>query len=326
MFLDYGAVRLSVIDLTRFERDTVWTDDGCDLLYVRHTIGVTATYAPGGYPRLPSATVLSDDTNKTITPPNGAARRSQDNTLSVIKTNFRGADPGKTTGIIAEPVLEPDIPGSGTGLLPGALWHSGPETDAELRLRLLTPRQKLILWAYERQTGNPMLWVESPRPGYPTDVNNGPRPLSCDVVSAAGEPNSVVVHFQVQADLSPCPIGSDRVVLSHRWEMSHSHDENYYLTRTIKGQIVFNGGLMDALGERPDFLRAQFIHPIPVGFKRMIPEITQSSDGNTIRYTVTDTDPTITFDPGNSGATQMHIVERLVNSVERGTGGARFSV
>jgi hypothetical protein len=105
--------------------------------------------------------------------------------------------------------------------------------------------------------------------------------------------------------------------------MSHSHDDNYYLTRTITGIIVFNGAVMRLQQINPDFVRAQFIHPVPIGFQRRAPEITQSSDGLTIRYTITDTDPTITFDPGNSGASNIQIIEKMNAGIDRSFAGGR---
>lgn len=347
MRAQYGTVDLVDVDLTRFDRETVWTEDGADLLTIRQTIGMVATYSPGGYPRLTSATSLSPDTLDTLGKPPGVmigdasalaagailgpavggaiataidsaieadAKVALDKTASVLASTPRGRAPGETARINTTPRLETDEPGDHR--LDDAQFRSGPETDAELRARLWLPRQKFILWAYNKQTGKPIRWLESPRPGFTTDAANGPKPLSVDVVGVSGEPESVVVHFQIQTETSPCPTGSDRLVLSHRWQMSHTSDENNYVTRVIKGQIVFNGAVMRHQNVNPDFVRAQFIHPIPLGMERKVPEIIASPDGLTIRYTITDTEPKIVFDPGNSGATQIQIVEKLVQSVE----------
>lgn len=312
MYLDYGSVRLKVIDLVRFERETVWSEDGADLLYVLATIGVTAVYAPGGIPALPSITQMSQETQDTLS--------GDDRTVAALRRLPRGFDPGARSNILDKPRMEDDSTGRGLAAIGAVLngddtRHSGPQTDAELRARLWLPRKKLILWAYDRQTGLPIRWLESPRPGMTVDVANGPKPLSVDIVSAAGEPTSVGMFFQVQTAISACPIGSDRLVLSHRWEMSHAHDDNYYLTRTIDGTIQFSSAVREVTRTRPDWVRAQFLHPIPVGFRRELPMFKQSSDGLTIRYRITDTDPTIVFDPGASGATQIRIEEKLASQV-----------
>lgn len=314
MYAQYGTVKLTVIDLTRFDRETVWTDDQTDLLTIRQTIGMTATYSPGGLPFLPSVTTLSRDTQAAI-----GLSGETDPTAATLVATPRGTNPGTTRAILPAPIMEGD---AGLAFLPTRPedQKTGPETDAELRARLWLPRQRFILWAYSRASARPIKWLESPRPGFTTDAGNGPKPLSVDVVSASGEPNSVVVHFQIQTETSPCPTGSDRLVLSHRWQMSHTHDENNYLTRVVDGQIVFNGAVMRLQGIRPDFVRAQFIHPVPIGFERKVPLVVQSSDGLTIRYQIRDTDPKIIFDPSDSGATMIQIVEKMLQSVETSIG------
>lgn len=305
MEIEYGPVLLKALDLSRFERRAVYTPDGADLLYVRNVIGASCTYSPGGIPRMPSVTSQTDS----------AVRMAEglDNTLSVLNSNPRGVpDTGRgsavSTSLASVPALESDI--GGAHRLDSSQFHTGPQTDMELRNILLTPRQRLTLWAYGMD-GTKMRWLESPRPGFVTDATVGPMPLSCDVVNISGEPRTIGVFFQIQTDVSPCPTGSDRLVLSHRWQMMHTHDANYYLTRIIRGEIVFNGAYITAFGINPDSVRNQFIHPIPIGYTRGLPEITQSPDGLTIRYTITDTDPTIMFCPGDSGATQMQILERM---------------
>jgi hypothetical protein len=301
MFVQYGDVFLRVVELTRFDRDAVWTPDRTDLIGVDVILGFLVTLMPGGDPRMDSATVLNPDTVAHLT--------GSDRTAAALRNNPRGEDPGITAAFFP-PVLETEL--GGRGPVSAGEERSGPETDAEIRLRLWRPRQKLILWAYDRQTGGLIRWVESPRPGFDTDVANGPIPLSLDVVQASGEPNSVVLHFQIQTRMSPCPTGSDRLVLSHRWQMKHGHDENHYLTRTIDGECIFNGAVIRKLGVSPDDIRRQFIHPIPVGMQRASPTVTISSDGLTIKYQVVDTDPTIVFDPAESGCTTIQIAEKVL--------------
>lgn len=303
MYSQYGPVPLRVIDLVRFEREAVWTEDKADLLFVKNTLGMVATYAPGGVPQMISVTAMSPDTTARLT---GA-----DTTAAVLGANPRGAPPGATAAVLPAPALEP----FGPTAAPLGSQRTGAETDAELFQRLMIPRQKFILWAYDRQTGAAIRWLESPRVGFAVDADNGPRPLSCDVISASGEPHSAVVLYQIETSLPPCPTGSDRFVLSHRWKVSHTHDADYYLTRVTEGTIVFHPGVRDLLGVHPDRVRNQFIHPIPLGFKRGLPLIEQSSDGCTIRYTITDTDPTIVFAPGVSGATQISIEEKFQYAV-----------
>lgn len=334
MRLEYGKVVLDVIDLLRFDRHAVYTEDGTDLLYWRTVIGVTATYAPGGNPVMPSAAKLSDDTGKMLS--------GGDNTKAILTARPRGDDPtwpapvletyddykkARARRLAAPPAnaLAAVIRKVAQDATPLKEAHSGPETDAELRNQLRLPRQKLRLIATDRQSGTDIIWLESPRGpgdtvsasgkvtsnGMLTDATNGPLPLQYSVIQASGEPHSIAVYFEIQTDLTPCPIGSDRLILSHRFQTTHSYDEHFYLTRTTKGEIVFNGSIVNTFGFDPDSVASQFILPIPLGFQRAVPEITQSSDGLTIRYVVTDTDPTIMFAAGDSGCTHIDIQEKI---------------
>lgn len=296
MYLTYGTTTLAVIDLNRYERTNVYSEDGTDLLYVKHLIGVSAVYSPGGMPQQPSVTDLSPATRATL--------GGTDYTSTVLTVNPRGQDP---TGVNTTPSLESDFPGIRA---PITSQYTGIETDAELRYRLLAPRQSLTLWGLDRQTSAFIRWLESPRPGFTVDCKNGPKPISCDVITADGE-TSLGVFFQIETYTQPCPQGSDRLVLSHRWTMRHTHDERNYLTRVVEGTIVFNSEVIYATGIRPDWVRNQFIHPIPLGYQRRVPLIEATSDGLDIHYIVTDTDPTIVFEPADSGATSIDIVETL---------------
>lgn len=297
MYLQYGSVVLKVIDLNRYERTNVYTTDGADLLYVKHVLSATAVYAPGGVPAMPSIAAISADTAGQLA--------GTDNTGAIIYATGRGLEPGVAATVAPAPLMEDDFGG------PTGVSFAGPETDAELRYRLLRPRQKLVLWAYTMGAGTPIRWLESPRPGFALDAANGPLPLGCDVVSAAGEPHSVAVNFTVSTCLPPCPIGSDRLILSHRWQMDHGHDDDGYLTRTTIGEVVFHSGVSDIIYRYPDAFRNQFLHPIPLGFERKVPQISAASDGLTMRYTLVDTDPKIVFSPGDSGATRAEIVEQF---------------
>ncbi len=301
MHAQYGPVNLKVFDLVKYDRVAQYSPDGADLIGIDTVIGLLGTYAPGGVPRMTSATRLDARTTETLTGTDRTRRR-------IDETGGIGDSPTYPV-----PALELDG-GPVTDSVPAARgqWRSGPETDAELRLLLLRPRQPFILWAWDRQTGNPIRWLQSPRPGFTTDLANGPIPTQCSVVGVSGEPESTAIYFELQTLMSPCPTGSDRLILSHRWQMTHGHDDKHYLTRTIEGECVFNGAVMRATGIQPDWLRRQLLHPIPVGFERKPPDVTLSPDGLTMRYKVEDTDPTIIFDPGDSGATQVSIVEKVI--------------
>lgn len=290
MELEYAGVNLELLTLDRVSRRAVYTQDQADLLYIEWIIGATCVYARGGYPVGTAALDLTraaqNDLRGSGWPDGGV----------------RGADPNL-------PVEFPQVANRGAAFF-GSAGLNGVETDVDLKTRLWLPRQRFVISAYST-AGQKVVWLESPRNGAPCDAANGPHPLSVDVVDATGDGATLGVHFQIKTCVPPCPAESDRLVLSHRWQMTHAHDENYYLTRIVKGEIVFNGSVVHKYGLRPDAVRSQFIHPIPLGFRRGGPQIVQSSDGLTIGYTIVDTDASVTFDAGDSGATHMDIVEKV---------------
>jgi hypothetical protein len=306
--IKYNGVVLDVVEQTRHDRRNVYSEDGVDLLYVEYVLGFLCTYAPGGRPVMPSVQHLSDDTKARISP------LGLDRTAQVLRDQPRGRNPGDVESVDETPTME-------DADTPRHLHKSGPETDAELRDRLMTPRKPFFLYAYHRETGERFVWVRAPRNGFTVDSANGPTPLACDVVAAAGEPHSVTIHFQIRLAVSPCPVGSDRLILSHRWEMSHMADEDHYLSRVVEGRIIFHPGVREVVQFNPELLRAQLLHPIPLGMQRSAPRVTLSSDGLTLRYTIIDTDPKVVFSPGDSGATRIDIVERHALTVPKyGTG------
>lgn len=193
---------------------------------------------------------------------------------------------------------------------PGNGGWAGPiNTDRELELYLRAPRRKLLVWAFD-QSGAPIVWIESPRRNAPSDARTGPVVLNCSVRQGPNG-NSFFVGFDIRTWLTPCEDGSDRPLLSHRWQMTHTEDENHYLTRVVRGTAVFDLGNLLEAGQNPDWFRKQLFHPIPFGFRRRLGPVTLSSDGAVLNYEYSDTDQTITFDPWDTGATQLEIHEKV---------------
>lgn len=191
--------------------------------------------------------------------------------------------------------------------LPSVDWAGPMDTDRELELRLRAPRKKLIVWAYDK-TGLPLVWIESPRRNAPSDARTGPVVLNSSV-KAAPNGNSFFVALDIRTWLSPAEDGSDRPILSHRWQMTHTEDEDHYLSREIKGEVVFDLGNIREARISPDVFRKQLFHPIPLGFKRNLGPVALSPDGSTLIYSYSDTDQKIVFDAASSGATRMTIQE-----------------
>lgn len=340
MFVTYNGINLALTNIDNVQRDTIFSDDGTTVLYTEVTVSLSAVYhlPIGGIPNLGGTSVGNQNLrivpgSPAVEPFNAQPRNTPD-----------GVDPA--TGGFPSPDMSPpfaSFPGmpGGTGTLnpsfpspgptvatpvssganplypqgcslpdPGVGGWRGPiVTDRELELYLRTPRQKLIIWGFDTN-GSPITWIESPRAGMPVDAKVGPVTLGCHVRNGPNS-NSFFVSMDIRTWLTPCEDSSDRVILSHRWRMTHNEDEAHYLTRQVEGTVVFNPGPLLATGFDPDWFRAQFFHPIPLGFQRSLGPITLSPDGTTLKYAYSDTDTTIVFDNGGTGAIHIDISEQI---------------
>ena len=276
MHLSYNGIELKLLTLDSVSREAVWTPDGVDLLYVKWKIAASCVYAPGAY--MPG-NALTRNPNGTVAP----------------RAGFTGNNP---TGdyVATNPVLL-------------AFAHTGTiVTESYLRDKLFVPRKALRIWGYDAN-GTEKVWLSSPLAPATCDANNGPKILGCHIVSATGAPSSFAVQMEIETAVPPCPSGSDRPLLGHRWQMTHTHDADYYLTRVVHGQAVFHPGLMDHYAKNPDWFRKDLFHPCPLGFQRTLGEVALSSDGCVLDYSYSDTDQTVCFDPGNSEATHLDVKE-----------------
>lgn len=290
MHLEYAGVSLELLELQLVERENVYDPSKTDLLYIKWLVSAVCLYSPGG--RWPVATAVTE-----ITPDTTAE-------LLGFTTRAAGAVRGAVPSRRASVPQEENVVGSPIG-------RTAIVTDVELRTRLALPRQELVIWAFDTN-GQKIYWVRAPKAGFPCDPINGPKPLGPpDVVDVTGEGLTFGVHFQIEFATLPNPDASDQLVLSHRWQMTHESDDDHYLTRVINGEVVFNAALLEGFQIEPDWLRSQFFHPIPLGFQRLGPTVSLSPDGNVLKYEIADRDTSVTFDPGDSGASRMQIVERL---------------
>jgi hypothetical protein len=158
------------------------------------------------------------------------------------------------------------------------------DTDQNIRGRLMTPRKQLILGVGR------VAWLVSPQQGFTIDSANGPTPLACNVIRGPGG-RSFVVDFQIETKLRECNLEKTfypSIFLSHRWEMSHTLDEDFFTTRVIKGHVIFDTARLAQGAVLPDQYRGALFHPIPNNCQRRIPVVKQHADGNTVAYVILD--------------------------------------
>jgi len=317
MDIEYNGVAMKLVEFTEVSREAVYDASGTDLLYIKWRIGVVATLASGGYPGGTQADFANRKQQILRENPELQGRAPRSAHPSVL-----GADTSRS-----------NFPAANESTAINTSVNSAFITDADLHTRLMTPRKTLRISAWNPD-GSQYVWLESPRPftreailqagkepldseaaraAFPprpmTDSANGPIPLRADIVQPSGELGTFGVNFVIETALAPTSSESERLVLSHRWQTIMTHNPDHYLTRVIIGEVVFSGAILSLSATSPDWYRSQFFHPIPLGFRREVPQVALSPDGLTLRYEIHDTDPTITFDPGDSGATEIEIVE-----------------
>ncbi len=281
MFLEYNGVQLNLLTLDSVDRQAIWTSDKTDILYVRWLIGVSCVYAGGTHA---AGTFLTQE-------PSGTSGPS-----STSLDTFKGIG------------TSPSSPLPYQGREGSQTWVNPLLTDLHLRKLLFRNRKKLRIWGYNpNNTGNVEPWVESPVDPSTSDADNGPKVHACNIVSATGSPGSLGVQMEIETCLPP--VWNDKPILGHRWQMTHGHDENNYLTRTVVGEAVFHPGLMDKFAQSPDWFRRQLFHPIPLGFRRKLGDISLSPDGCILKYEYSDTDPTIMFNDNGALAANIDIKE-----------------
>ena len=85
-------------------------------------------------------------------------------------------------------------------------------------------------------------------------------------------------------------------------------DEDYFATHIIEGEVRFRNDALELAGVNPDNLRARFIHPIPLGFKRMEPWLRFDESQLVCNYRLVDVE-TPTSQPGVSayGASRVEV-------------------
>ena len=291
----YNGIEMHMLELHSYSRNNVYTEDRADVLAVRHHLNMSVVVGAGGHPHGMAHKRLSDNDARLKPEPR--------------RTGFRGHP--KLTGQLDNTVAY----GASVDRNPWAEEWVGA-TDRVLVPLLMTPRQKLKITAYRPKekdndaSAQEMTWLESPRLGQVVDVMNGPHPLGCTMTEPTGDaPGSAVLNFQIETHLPLAETDDARAIISHRWTSTLQHDDDFYATRVVSGEAVFDQGLLHLFNQNASDFLNQLYHPIPLGYQRGLPEVTLSSDGAQLRYTFTDTAVRCVFDAGQSGATQCWIDE-----------------
>lgn len=179
--------------------------------------------------------------------------------------------------------------------------------------RLLTPRQNLVVEVVDAPMSG-----DSPSPmvlfrcdGAPDisdtsstaamaltsafrDVDNGPKPKSFRVLQVIGS-KVLRVAFEIECSKLVCanPMTSSGSlapgipnVLSNRWAVQESMDENQFLTRTINGKIRYSAA-MASIGHLVD-PKYMVVPALEIGFRRATIDFSVDATGLECDYQITD--------------------------------------
>lgn len=186
-----------------------------------------------------------------------------------------------------------------------AVWHAQATNSIlgtaaysidALRHTLMQPRQALIVSIPSSGTSGSTVILRAPlrRPNgslYPCDANYGPKPIGQPIIQFIGE-KSAIVDFVVECWVNEC--ATVRPILSHRWEMTKSVNQDYFQTRTINGTVVFRADWIEqkaaeSVGSRIhlDQFRNWVFHPQPNMHHRTF-DVSPTADNTVYRYTIVD--------------------------------------
>ena len=161
-----------------------------------------------------------------------------------------------------------------------------PTTDIAIRHALLTPRSTLI-YSQHALNGQASVVFTSPSGATGVDAHNGPIPLALNVTQVIGT-KSWVIEYAIETYINENTAATKSVLLSHRWRMEESIDQDYFTTRTITGRAIFRTDRLATLSAVPDDFRTYMAHPIPGGFRRESIHVAASEDGSELDYHLVD--------------------------------------
>ena len=160
-------------------------------------------------------------------------------------------------------------------------------TDNAVRGALMTPRCALTY------TVNGEQLISSPN-GLPTDVNNGPRPISCKISKNIGG-TTFLVQYKVETWVTECQVGRPDTVISNRWKTIDTVDEQLRTTKRYIGRAVLRADNLAGLQFSADHYRSFLFPPVPLGFKRVQMNVQLSEANNMLFYDVVDQEQFVTI-------------------------------
>lgn len=153
------------------------------------------------------------------------------------------------------------------------------DTMARVRSALLRPRRTFKYEALDQGVGGGTTLLEVTGD---TDADNGPKPVSCDIVQVTEA--TWIVEYIIDVAAPGCGAGF-RQFASNRYETTQDIDHRGYSTITTLGKVIVTSDMKKS----PDVLRPIITPPMPAGFRRKaMYQVTE--DGLAMNYKIVDTE------------------------------------
>lgn len=299
MRMSYDGIEFQVLKIEDWTREAVFDDlSASDYLYDHHKITAICMVNEGYTDRSAFPPEQSHDKIEQVSP--SASNALRWNNLSA----GGGFDSAPQPQIRME---KPPLVQRSTGAAP---------TLVELFKRLAIPRRQLIIWL----DSDPNLALQdpnyrdnvlfSPYPGMETDALHGPTVTVMNVMGSVGN-STIPLRLMIETHLAPCTDPGAPTMISNRWSFTTTYDpDTYAAIHVIEGVARFRLDLLHQAQLSADTFRNQFLHPIPLGFKREQPEVTLSPAGDAVSYKLIDKQQVFNFPGGaNYSATKIEVVE-----------------
>lgn len=180
-------------------------------------------------------------------------------------------------------------------------------TEKLIHTRLLDPRGQLIVFTGTGEDPQEVL-LHSPGWGRHCDAKNGPLPQQLRILQSFGEAGSFFIEWACVTYVNDQPrTNREDPLLSNRFSMSHTLDEDYFTTISVQGEALFDVGLLHSRGINPDKYRPNLFLPIPQGFVRENIQVTGLPGMEGVSYSFSDRQLPMSFAAGPyAEATRIH--------------------
>ncbi|MDY3557607.1 hypothetical protein R5W23_000134 [Gemmata sp. JC673] len=309
MDIVYNGIHLSMGTINEYRMEAVYDDTKTDYLYTRHRVSGVCTVngqsevrdvagPPVSYRKTDELVYSGDDAIRTA--PSGVSRAGAavpPNVNVPLTKVFHSPSGDEVFGDAPPSGLSARSPNAVRQFKLEPVANPVPLTVRAIRERLLTPRKPLFVFAGSAADSE-LLLMSPARFSYHTDARNGPQPISCEILSSQGDADTFIIQFDIETcvreseenlvSTDPNAGSVASPLLSNRFSMIHSIDDQHLTKIIVEGEAVFRSDLLYSTAASPDDLRQRLLLPCPFGFVRDGIVVEGFRDGTGVRYRFED--------------------------------------